>query len=125
MNKSSLTLDEAKVLRTEMIAANVTITKPIVEIPEGIYGGKFLTQKKDDKTLHPVIDYIEYARDNKPMGFFVAKANIANETKSYSNVNIGLTDELEIKLSNPTDLVRDYDFHSKQGRTRTFVSVDY
>jgi len=124
MNKSSLTLEEAKVLRSEMIASGITITKPIVEIPEGIYGGKFLTQKKDDKTLQPVIDYIEYSRNDKPMGFFVAKADIANDEKSYSNVNIGLTDELEELLTDSTNIVKPYAFRSKQGRTRTFVSIE-
>ena len=127
MNEKSLTLEEAIVLRSELIAQGVTITTPIPELPVGLYGGKFQTQKKtEDKkqVLKAVIDYIPYNRDGKAMGFFAAKANLSNDTKSYTGINIGLTEEMESQLADSTNLVKDYTFRSKQGRVRTFVSVE-
>ena len=124
MNKDSLTSAEAKELKKELESKGITFTKPIIEIPEGAYSGKFVTQKRDAKTLEPVISCIQYTRNDKPMAFFAAKANISNEEKSYSNVNIGLSDELEELLSNPKTLVRPYAFRSKKGTVRTFVAVE-
>jgi len=124
MNKESLTISEVNELRKELESKGVTISKPIIEIPEGVYSGKFVTQKRDAKTLEPVISCISYTRNDKPMAFFAAKANISNEEKSYSNVNIGLSDELEELLSNSDTLVRPYAFRSKKGTVRTFVAVE-
>ena len=124
MNKDSLTLSEMATLRKELKDSGVTIATPIIEIPVGLYSGKFETQKLDDKTLQPVIICVEYTRGEKPMAFFAVKANISNDEKDYNGVNIGLSDDLEEQLSDSTNLVKDYNFRSKQGRVRTFVAVE-
>jgi hypothetical protein len=127
MNNNSLTWSEKEELQKELVAKGVTIATIIPEIPAGLYSGKFETQKSKDEGLQPVIAWIPYtSRDNKPMGFFALKANITGESnaKSYNNVNIGITDDLETHLKDSKNLVKDYAFRSKQGRVRTFVSVE-
>lgn len=124
MNKQSLTIAEKIELEKELTSQGVTIAQIIPEVPTGIYSGKFDTQKLTDKTLQPVIVCVEYNRNDKPMAFFAVKASMANDAKAYNGINVGLTDELETKLSDPTNLVKDYAFRSKQGRVRTFVSVE-
>jgi len=124
MNKQSLTIEEKTILAKELTEQGVTIATIIPEIPVGLYSGKFATQKLSDKSLQPVIVCVEYNRDGKPMAFFAAKANVSNESKSYNGINIGLTESLETQLSDSTNLVKDYTFRSRQGRVRTFVSVE-
>ena len=124
MDKSNLTLSEMVELRKELTNAGVTIAKISTEIPANLLlTGKFQTQKRDEKTLEPVITCIEYTRNEKPMAFFAVKADMATDEKTYSNTNVGLTDELKELLSDSTNLVKDYAFRSKQGRVRTFVQV--
>ena len=124
MNKNSLTFAEMTILEKELSDSGVTIAKIATEIPAGLLlEGKFQTQNKDEKTLEPVITCIEYTRNEKPMAFFAVKADMATDEKTYSNTNVGLTDELKELLSDSTNLVKDYAFRSKQGRVRTFVQV--
>ena len=124
MNKDSLTLSEMAILENELSNSGVTIAKIATEIPAGLLlTGKFQSQKRDGKTLEPVITCIEYTRNDKPMAFFAVKADMSADEKSYNNTNVGLTDELKELLADSTNLVKDYAFRSKQGRVRTFVQV--
>jgi len=124
MNKDALTIAEMVELRKELTNSGVTITKIATEIPANLLlTGKFQTQKRDEKTLEPVITCIEYTRNEKPMAFFAVKADMATDEKTYNNTNVGLTDDLKELLSDSTNLVKDYAFRSKKGRVRTFIQV--
>ena len=127
MNKENLTLAEVAELKTELISQGITIATPIPELPVGLYSGKFQTQTQgtgQNKVINPVISCIEYTKGDKAMAFFAVKADMSNEEKSYNNVNIGLTDELEEQLADASSLTKPYTFRSKQGTKRTFVTVE-
>lgn len=120
---TSLTLAEALELESELVSQGVTISKPLIEVKAGTYSGKFQTQKVGN-AIEPVIDYIAYNRDNKPMGFFAVKADFGNDDKSYTDINVGMTDQLKEVLSDKARLAADQIFVSKQGRQRKFVAVE-
>jgi len=124
MKKFNLGLEAGKKVLAELEKNGVIITKPIPNIPEGLYSGEFVTQEIDGKT-DIVMNVIDYERNEEQRAFPQILVNIVN-TKTgdkYQRIGIALSDEVENIISKPENLKLKYDFRAEKGRVRTFLSL--
>lgn len=124
MKKVNCNYAEAKQTISELEKNGVIVTKPLPNLPAGLYIGKFVTQKNGKKS-EPVINFIEYDRDGEKRAFPQVMVNIVNDETGdkYDNVGIALSDDVDKIIQSSANLANDYSFRAEKGRVRTFLTM--